>query len=129
MNRIESSPNSNHSGRESPIPKTNFNRKQISSKKYSEDSGKMTISENSSRKQSNKTMNKKEDIDGSNSENSDFDENMQDEEKPSFKKNERSICYSEDDREETKQVSCDNLKEKTGKIVKSVSILILLTKI
>ena len=109
MNRIESSPNSNHSGSESPIPKSNFNRKQFSSKNYSEDSGKMIVSEKSSRKQVNKTMNKNEDKDGSNSENSDFDENMQDEENPSFKKNERSRYFSEDDREETKQVSCDIL--------------------
>ena len=109
MNRIESSPNSNHSGSESPIPKSNFNRKQFSSKKYSEESDKMTVSEKSSRKQINKTMNKNEDKDGSNSENSDFDGSMQDEETPSFKKNERSRYFSEDDREETKPVSCDIL--------------------
>ena len=75
----------------------------------------MTVSENSSRKQINKTMNKNEDKDGSNSENSDFDESMQDEEKTSFKKNERSRYLSEDDREETKQVSSNNSNFKLAK--------------
>ena len=116
MNRIESSPNSNHSGRESPTPKSNFNRKQFSSKKHSEESGKMTVGENSSRKQINKTMNKKEDIDESNSENSDFDESMQEEDKPSFKKNERSRHFSEDDREGNKQVSCNNVNFRLAKL-------------
>ena len=76
----------------------------------------MTVSEKSSRKQINKTMNKNEDKDGSNSENSDFDESMQEEDNPSFKKNERSRYFSEDEREENKQVSCNNVNFRLAKL-------------
>ena len=66
---------------------------------------KMTLNETSTRKQSKRTIDTKEDKDESNSENSDFDESMQDEEKQSFKKIDTNRCFNEDDKQEAKQVS------------------------
>ena len=105
MKQIESSPTSSHSERDSPVSKTSFSRKQLASKKYSsDDTSKMALIESSSRKQENKLMIKKEDREESNSENSDFDENMKDEDKPKVKNFENTRRFNEDDREENKQV-------------------------
>lgn len=106
MKQMESSPTSSHSERDSPVSKSHFSRKQVASKKYSSDeTSRIALNESSSKKQENKVIIKNEDREESNSENSDFDENMKDEHNPTVKNYESSRHFNEDDREGNKQVN------------------------